>query len=55
MTLHYWRMWQRNFTVLERKARTIKVGQICFVTFLVALMMVGTAMAYTALDRLATS
>lgn len=55
MSLHYWRMWQRNFTVLERKARTIKVGQACFIAFLVALMVLGTAMAYTALDRVTVS
>ncbi len=51
MTLHYWRLWQRNFGVLERKARTIKWGQICFIVFLFILMAVGVVMAYASHDR----
>jgi hypothetical protein len=51
MTTHYWQVWQRNFGVLESKAKKIKHGQICFVAFLFALMAVGAVMAYTSLDR----
>lgn len=55
MTVHYWQMWQKNFTVLESKARTIKWGQLFFIVFLVSLMALGSIMAYTSLDGFLTS
>ncbi|MBA3465164.1 MAG: hypothetical protein H0T46_34860 [Deltaproteobacteria bacterium] len=51
MTVHYWRMWQRNFGALERKARVIKVGQTCFIAFLFVLMAVGVVMSYASHQR----
>jgi hypothetical protein len=43
---HYWQIWQQHFGVHDLKADIIKRGQLIFVCFLGAVMLVGGAMTY---------
>jgi hypothetical protein len=47
-TAHYWQIWQKTKLLHERKAITIKCGQYAFLGFLMLLLMISFALAYSA-------
>lgn len=52
LTAHIWGIYQRNFERLERKAETIKWAQRLYFTFVLALMVIGVAIATSAFFRI---
>lgn len=52
LVVHLWLIWQRHFRLHGRKADIIKRGQISFVVFVGALLLIGAATTFSALWRL---
>jgi len=52
VTVHYWQIWQQHFGVHQEKASIIRRGQILLMFFLVMVMLVGFAIAYSAYQAL---
>jgi hypothetical protein len=51
ITSHYWLIWQKHFSIHERKAKIVKRGQTFFLAFLVLMLAIGGILALAAMYR----